>query len=87
METKDRELECSPLSGCVTHDGVTLEVKIYRFAGTDAPWQLEVVDRDGSSTAWDDPFPTAQDAYDAFGKAVEEDGMASFVIALESTIH
>ena len=87
MAIEDRELEFSPLSGRLTCDGVTVEVKIYRFACTDDPWKLEVVDREGSSTAWDDPFPSDQDAYDAFGEAVEEDGIASFVVTLGSTIH
>ncbi|MCJ2070654.1 hypothetical protein MKK75_17965 [Methylobacterium sp. J-030] len=87
MKTKERELECSPLSGHFTRDGVTVEVKIYRFAGTDDPWQLEVLDHEGSSTAWDDPFPTPQDAIDALNKAVEEEGMAAFVVPLRSTIH
>jgi len=87
MEIEDRELEHSPLSERLTRDGVTIDVKIYRFAGTEDAWQLEVVDHEGSSTLWDDPFPTAQDAYQAFNEAIEEDGITSFVVALKSTIH
>ncbi len=87
MEIEDRELEFSPLSSRLTRDGVTVDVKIYRFAGTDDPWQLEVVDHEGGSTVWDDQFPTAQDAYRAFNEAVEEDGIGSFAAASSGTIH
>lgn len=87
MEIEDRELEFSPLSGRLTRDGVTVDVKIYRFAGTDDPWQLEVVDHEGGSTVWDDPFPTAQDAYRAFNEVVEEDGIASFAASSSGTLH
>ena len=34
MDIEDREIEYSPLTGSVTRDGVTVDVKIYRFAGT-----------------------------------------------------
>jgi hypothetical protein len=87
MEIEDRELEFSGLSGRLTREGVTVDVKIYRFAGTDDPWQLEVVDHDGGSTVWDDPFPTAQDAYRAFNEVVEEDGIASFAASSSGTLH
>lgn len=87
MEIEDRELEHSPLSGRLTRDGVTVDLKIYRFAGTNDPWHLEVVDHEGGSTAWNDPFPTAQDAYLAFNEVVEEDGMASFAVASSGTLH
>lgn len=80
MEIEDREIEYSPLSGRVTHDGVTVDVKIYRFAGTDDPWQLEVVDPEGGSTVWNELFRTAKDAHRAFNHAVEEDGIASFLV-------
>jgi hypothetical protein len=87
VEIEDREIEYSPLSGRLTHDGVTVDVKIYRFAGTDDLWQLEVVDHNNWSTVWDEQFPTAQDAYQAFNEAVEEDGMASFIGDWGQTVH
>lgn len=80
MGSEDREIECSPLSGRLTREGVTVEVKIYRFAGTDEPWQLEVTDSEGGSTVWDEVFRTAKDARRAFNHAVEEDGIASFLV-------
>ena len=87
MENQDREIEYSPLSGRLTRDGVSVDVKIYRFAGSNDPWHLEVVDHRGGSTVWVDSFPTAQEAYRAFNEVVEEDGMASFAASWGSTIH
>ena len=87
MDIEDREIEYSPLSSRQTRDGVTVDVKIYRFAGTSDPWQLEVVDHEGGSTVWDNQFPTAQDAYSAFNEVVEEDGMTSFAASSGGTIH
>jgi hypothetical protein len=43
----DRELEHSRLSGLFTREGVTVEVQIYRFAGTADAWSLEIVDQEG----------------------------------------
>ncbi len=62
----DRELEFSPLSGRVTRDGVTVQVHIYRFVGTDDGWTLEVVDHDDGSTVWEGSFDTDVEAYEAF---------------------
>ncbi|GJD47172.1 hypothetical protein AFCDBAGC_5058 [Methylobacterium cerastii] len=87
MDIEDREIEYAPLTGSVTRDGLTVDVKIYRFAGTDDPWQLEVVDDKNWSTVWDDQFQTAEDAYFAFNEAVEEDGMMSFLGDSGSTVH
>ena len=81
MAIGDPELMFSPLCGCVTYDGITLDVKIYRFASPDEPWQLEVIDHEGGSTTWDELFATDQDAYLAFDQAVEADGIRSFVEA------
>lgn len=87
MEIEDREIEYAPLCGRVTREGVTVDVKIYRFAGTDDPWQLEVVDHKDWSTVWDDQFPTDKDAYRTFYEAADEEGMASFVGNSGPTVH
>ncbi|GJE43275.1 hypothetical protein [Methylobacterium soli] len=79
MELKKRELELSPLSGRFTQDGITVEVKIYRFVGDAGDWALEVVDHDDGSTVWNELFPTDTAAFEAFKLAVEEDGIASFL--------
>ena len=87
MYIDDREIEYASLTGSVTRYGVTVDVKIYRFAGTEDSWQLEVVDNNNWSTVWDDQFQTAEDAYFAFNEAVEEDGMVSFLGDSGSTVH
>lgn len=78
MDIEDRELEFSPLGGRVTRDGLTVEVYIYRFEGTDEEWTLEVVDHMGATTVWKGLFPDDSDAYAAFERTVAEDGIASF---------
>lgn len=83
-ETEDRELEFSPLSGRVTDKGITVDVKIYRFAEPDERWQLEVVDHEGGSTVWDDLFPTDQDAYREFYQTIEQSGIGSFLDSSET---
>lgn len=79
MAIPDRELEHSPLSGLFTREGITVEVEIYRFAGTSEAWTLEVVDQEGGSTVWTQSFFTDQAAHEAFLRAVEEDGMSQFL--------
>ncbi|MCJ2055945.1 hypothetical protein MKL09_05195 [Methylobacterium sp. J-048] len=79
MEDDDREFEHSPLSGSFTRDDIEVDVEIYRFAGTQDPWQLAVVHMSSGSTEWLTPFATEQEAYRAFEEAVERDGIASFV--------
>ena len=76
---EDRDFEHSPLSGSFSQDGVTVDVEIYRYAGTQDPWQLVVIDlSSGGCTAWKETFATDQEAYEAFTAMVEADGMASF---------
>ncbi|WP_336492578.1 hypothetical protein [Methylobacterium nigriterrae] len=79
MSIKDRHLEFSPLSGRITRDGFTVEVKIYRFVGDEADWALEVIDHEGGSTVWNELFATDDAAYEAFRLAVDEDGIGSFL--------
>jgi 3-oxoacyl-[acyl-carrier-protein] synthase III len=78
MSIPDRELESSPLGGIITHDGHTVTVHIYRFADTDDEWTLEVVGVDRSHIVWDETFESDLDAYEAFERAVAENGIRSF---------
>lgn len=86
MVIPDRELEHSPLCGIFTREGITLEVQIYRFAGTADVWTLEVVNHQGGSTVWTESFFTDQAAHKAFVRAVDEDGMGQFLEPSE-TLH
>ncbi len=79
--------DVSPLSGPVTEDDVTVEVRIYRALGEAAGWVLEVIDEGGGSTVWADPFPTDREALLAFRAAVEEYGLDSFAEAPSATLH
>jgi len=74
----DREFEHSPLSGEFTRDDITVDVEIYRTAGTQDPWELEAVSLSGGCTRWHERFSTEQEAYQAFITMVEADGIASF---------
>jgi hypothetical protein len=79
VEDEERDFEHSPLSGSFSHDGETVDVEICRYAGTQDPWQLVVIDlSSGGCTAWSETFATDQEAYEAFTEMVEMDGMASF---------
>ena len=75
----DHEIEASPLGGSVTRNGITVQVHIYRFAGTDDEWTLEVVDHEGGHTAGTGAFATDEDAFEAFEHVLAEHGMRSFV--------
>ena len=52
MTTEKPNMEFSHLTGRATQSGVTVTVKVYRFAGTQDPWTLEVIDRARWSTVW-----------------------------------
>ncbi len=79
MIDEDPDIEESPLSGIVARDGVSVRVEIYRLVEGDRSWTLEVIDREGGSTVWDDRFATDQDAYDEFYRTLEVEGIRSFL--------
>ena len=80
MNDEDREFEHSPLSGTFNRDGESVDVEIYRYAGTQDPWQLVVIGlSSGGCTAWQTTFATDQEAYDAFTAMVEASGLAPFL--------
>jgi uncharacterized protein len=67
----------SPLTRTHSADGHTLHIQIYR--SPDSPWILEIVDEQGTSTVWDDPFDTDTAALEAAFVAIETEGVRSFV--------
>lgn len=73
------EIETSPLSGRLTSEGVTLDVRIHRKADPNERWLLEVIDHNKTSTVWDDTFATDRDAYAMFYRTLESDGAGSFL--------
>ena len=64
----------SPLSQSFTHDGLTVQVEIYKIGGTDG-WTLELIDEEGGSTVWQDAFATDADAFAEFTDGVEQLGL------------
>ncbi|GJE62516.1 hypothetical protein [Methylobacterium trifolii] len=71
MDDEDCDFEHSPLSGWFTRNGVTFEVEIYRRAGTQDPWRLEIVYQSFGCIAWTERFATDQEAYRAVSEAVD----------------
>ena len=67
----------SSLSGDVREDGVTVRLEIYRLEHENQ-WVLEVINEAGTSTVWDVPFDTDEEAHAAFRLAVEDEGMEAF---------
>ena len=80
----DPEIIKSRHSGTFTKDGVTVEVCIYRLANTN--WSLEVVDREGTSTVWDDEFATDDAAHAEFLSSVEV-GMVEYQPAASKRVN
>jgi hypothetical protein len=78
MDDEDCEFEHSPLAGSFTRDGETIEVEIFRLAGTQDRWHMEVVHFSGC-TRWQDTFATDAEAHAAFIAMVEAAGIASFI--------
>jgi uncharacterized protein len=77
MTDPEPVLITSRLSRTVTWEGRRLQVEIYRLA-TDATWTLEVVNDDGTSIVWDDPFASDRDADEAFRDTLAREGVAAF---------
>jgi hypothetical protein len=79
MIDEESEIESSPFCRSVTLDGTTVEVEIYRLAGKDDRWSLEVVDEKGASTVWSDTFETDVDANAEFRRTLESEGIKAFL--------
>lgn len=77
MTTDDQKLIISNRSGVFLVDGVRLEVNIVRLNGEEE-WTLEVVNEQGTSTVWDDPFENDAEAWAAFEEAVDQEGVGIF---------
>ena len=56
----ENDLIDSPLSQILQEDNEQVEILIYRLP--DSNWTLEVVNQNGTSTVWDETFPSDQEA-------------------------
>ncbi|WEX74321.1 hypothetical protein PYH37_001726 [Sinorhizobium numidicum] len=79
MSESDQQFEFSEFSGEFVDDDVIVHLRIYRPAGTNSDWILEVLDQEGNTTIWNDPFDTDRDAFEEFLATVQRDGIRSFL--------
>lgn len=79
--------EHSELAGEFTDDGVTVLVDIFRPAGGQSDWEMEVVNQDDGLTTWDEKFATDRDAFDEFLAIVEREGIRTFLEDADPQIH
>lgn len=84
---KEPKLEHSEFSGEFEDDGITVLVDIYRPAGTQGDWQMEVISQTEDVTTWDEPFATDKDAWEEFLATAERDGLASFLAEDDPSLH
>lgn len=87
MTDEEQIYELSELSGQFVEDDVTVELRIYRPAGTNLDWTLEVIDEQGFATTWEEPFPTDRDAFEEFIATVQRDGIEAFTEEPPQTVH
>ena len=74
----DPNLIHSGLSKTVELEGCKFRIEIYRIEDK-AGWALEVVDEEGTSTVWDDLFPTDHAALAEVTKTIDEEGLSAFL--------
>jgi hypothetical protein len=74
----DPMLMNSPLQQHYTSKGHIVEICIYKLE-QDTEWVLEVVDGGGTSTVWDDKFPTDKAALEEALRSIEVDGVEDFL--------
>lgn len=67
----------SPLSRVVSRDGYSVEVRI--FEDGEAAWLLQIVDDQGCMTGWIESFAADQAALDEALRAIEEEGIVTFI--------
>lgn len=73
----DPNIATSGLSNTVQCEGEDLRIEIYRLEHQ-TQWTLEVVDGEGTSTVWDDPFNSDAEALDEAIRTIEQEGRSAF---------
>ena len=71
------DLEMSPLCQDVEDEGQRVRVEIYR--GSDSDWLLEAVDEFGTSTVWDEQFPTDEAALEELRSTIRDEGIGVLI--------
>ncbi len=85
--SKPPKTEHSEFSGEFEDDGITVLVDIFRPAGTNGDWTMEVISQTEVVTTWDEPFATDNDAWQEFLATAERDGLKSFLDDSEPSVH
>ena len=67
----------SCLSRVVSRNGYCVEVRIHEDG--EAAWLLQIVDDQGCLTGWIESFVTDQAAFDEAMRAIEQEGIMSFI--------
>jgi RPA family protein len=78
MKQREPNLVISSLSQSVSVSGVKIQVNIIRLENETA-WTLEVVNARGTSTVWNDQFPTDDAAFEEFKRTLNTEGIESFL--------
>ena len=84
---KEPKLEHSEFSGEFEDDGVTVLVDIYRPAGSQADWKMDVISEEEDVTSWDEPFATDKDAWEEFLATTEREGIRTFLEGEDPSVH
>ena len=66
----------------IEKDGLKVTIEVYK--AEEGGWILEIVDEGWNSTVWDDLFPSAKEATDAGIKAIDKEGIQSFIVDLKA---
>ena len=73
----DPNLIISGLSRSVSLEGMTVRIEIVRLEGN-PDWSLEVIDAEGTSIVWEEPFRSDHAALTEATRAIEHEGAALF---------
>ncbi len=79
MNDNQPEMEHSDFAGEFTDDGVTVLVDIFRAAGSQDAWSMEVIDQEEGLTVWEEPFATDKEAFEEFLATIQRDGIRSLL--------
>ena len=71
--SQEPEIHYSPLCQALERDGKSVEIQIYSSDGK--AWVLEAIDPGGTSTVWEDTFPSDQAAWQEILDTVEQEGI------------
>ena len=71
------KLNDSEIKKKVERDGICVRIDVY--SDGKKRWLLEIVDEYWNSTCWNEPFKSAQKALEAGLKAIDKEGIQTFV--------